>query len=134
MALRRKFKLPPEDEKFLDDYGLPWEAIIDGSPWVLIHDWLTTKGRYTEPKITAAVRIETGYPDTELNMVYVHPHLKRADGKPIGCADALQPIDGRTYQRWSRHRTPAHPWKVGEDSLVTHIFLIEDWFEREFEK
>jgi hypothetical protein len=133
MALRRQFKLPPEDEKFLDDYRRPWETIIDGSPWVLIHNWPTPNG-YTESEVTAAIRIETGYPDAELHMVYIYPHLHRADGKPIGCADALQPLDGKSYQRWSRHRTAVHPWKVGEDSLATHILLVEDWFEREFEK
>lgn len=133
MAPRRHFRLPVEDEQFLDDYGLSWETVVDGSPWLLIHDWPTPKG-YTEPKVTVAVRIETGYPDVALDMVYVLPHLKRADARPIGCADALQPIEGQSFQRWSRHRTPQNPWVPGVDNIGSHIFLIEDWFEREFEK
>jgi hypothetical protein len=133
MAPRRQFKLPVEDEKFLDDYGLPWEAVIDGSPWVLIHEWPTVKG-YTEPKITVAIRIETGYPDVGPDMVYVFPHLKRADGRAIGCADALQQVEDKSYQRWSRHRTAQNPWNPSVDNISSHIFLIEDWFEREFEK
>ncbi len=133
MSLRRQFKLPPEDEKFLDDYGLPWETVIDGSPWLLLHEWPTPKG-YNEPKITAAIRIETGYPDFGLDMVYVFPHLNRTDGKLIGCADAMQPLEGKSYQRWSRHRTAQNPWTPGVDNISSHIFLVEDWFEREFEK
>lgn len=133
MTVRRQFRLSVEDEQFLNDYGLPWETVVDGSPWLLIHDWPTPKG-YTEAKVTAAIRIETGYPDTALDMVYVFPHMKRADGRLIGCADALQPLDGKSFQRWSRHRTPQNPWLPGVDNIGSHIFLVEDWFEREFEK
>lgn len=133
MSGRRQFRLPPEDEKFLDEYGLGWEAVIDGSPWLLLHRWLTPKG-YTEHSVTVAIRIETGYPDVGPDMVYVFPHLRRADGKVIGCADALQSLEGRSFQRWSRHRTAQNPWVPGVDNLSSHIFLIEDWFEREFEK
>ena len=133
MALRRDFALPPDDVKFLDDYELPWEAIIDGSPWVLIHDFPTPPG-YSHAKVTAAIRIETGYPNTELNMVYFFPALTRRDGQPIKATEAPQPLDGKTFQRWSRHRTAQNPWKIGQDNIGSHIFLIEDWLEREFEK
>lgn len=133
MSGRRQFSLPPEDEKFLDEYGLEWETVINGSPWLLLHGWPTPKG-YTEPSVTAAIRIETGYPDVGPDMVYVYPHLKRADGKPIGCADAIQALECKSFQRWSRHRTAQNPWIPGVDNISSHIFLIEDWFEREFEK
>ena len=133
MSLRRQFDLSDEDIKFLNDYGLPWEAIVDGSPWVLSHDFPTPPG-YNHPKATAAIRIETGYPATELNMVYFFPALSRRDGKPIRATEAPQPLDGQTYQRWSRHRTAQNPWKVGQDHIGTHVFLIEDWLEREFDR
>lgn len=133
MALRRQFDLSPEDAKFLDDYERPWETVVDGSPWVLIHEFPTPRG-YNYERVTVAIRMETGYPDTELNMVYFYPALARLDGKPIGCADAWQSLDGKNYQRWSRHRTSANPWKIGFDNLGTHVFLIEDWLDREFEK
>ncbi len=131
--MRRQFDLPPEDQKFLDDYGLPWETVVDGSQWVLIHDFPTHEG-YNHTTTTAAIRIETGYPMTELNMVYFLPALARKDGRAIGATVSLQQIDGQTYQRWSRHRTANNPWRPGQDNLGTHIILIEDWLQREFEK
>jgi len=131
--MRRQFDLPPEDQKFLDDYGLPWETVVDGSQWVLIHDFPTHEG-YNHTTTTAAIRIETGYPMTELNMVYFLPALARKDGRAIGATESLQQIDGQTYQRWSRHRTANNPWRPGQDNLGTHIILIEDWLQREFEK
>ena len=44
MTLRRQFDLLPIDREFLDEYGLPWETIVDGSQWVLIHDFPTPSG------------------------------------------------------------------------------------------
>lgn len=133
MTLRRQFDLSEEDAKFLDDYGLPWETISDGSLWVLIHEFPTPPG-YNHPKVTAAIRIETGYPVAELNMVYFFPGLSRKDGQVIRATEAAQALDGNSYQRWSRHRTQQNPWKPGQDGLGSHIFLIEDWLEREFQK
>jgi hypothetical protein len=133
MALRRQFELLPEDQQFLDELGLPWETVIDGSRWVLIHDFPTHDG-YNHGRTTAAIRMETGYPQAQLDMEYFLPALARKDGKPIGAANATQSIDGKAYQRWSRHRTAQNPWRADEDNLGTHIHLIEDWLLREFKK
>ncbi len=40
MTLRRQFDLLPEDVQFLEEYGLPWETLVDGSRWVLLHEFL----------------------------------------------------------------------------------------------
>ncbi len=133
MTLRRQFDLLPEDEQFLNDYGLPWETVVDGSQWVLIHDF-PTYGPYDHATVTAAIRLETGYPNTALDMVYFSPSLARQDGIRINATEVQQPLDGKSFQRWSRHRTPQNPWKPGQDSVGTHIFLIEDWLQREFDK
>ena len=133
MTLRRQFDLLAQDLQFLEEYGLPWETIVDGSQWVLIHDFPTHDG-YNHARVTAAIRIETGYPQAELNMVYFFPALARKDGKGIGATQATQALDGKAFQRWSRHRTPQNPWKAGRDHLGTHVLLIEDWLAREFEK
>ena len=131
--MRQQFKLLPQDEEFLNQYGLPWETIIDGSQWVLIHNFPTHEA-YNYSQTSIAIRLETGYPQAQLDMVYVHPALVRKDAQPILNTDSNQPLDGKSWQRWSRHRTSTNPWRPNEDSLETHIFLIEDWFIREFEK
>lgn len=131
MALRRHFDLSADDQRFLDEYGLPWETLVDGPQWVLVHDLPTVAG-YNHSRVTAAIRLETGYPNTELNMVYFFPALARADGKAIGATQATQQIDGKVFQRWSRHRTAQNPWKAGRDNIGTHLLLVEDWLAREF--
>lgn len=131
MDCRREFALPPEDQAFLDGYGRPWEAILDGSPWVLIHDFCSQHPGYNEAAVTVAIRIETGYPTAPLDMVYVHPPLRRLDGQPLGATDVSQAIQGLSYQRWSRHYTGQNPWVVGIDGIERHVLSIEEWFRRE---
>lgn len=134
MSLRRDFTLPDVDIQFLEEYGRPWEAVKDGSLWVLVNNFPIPRG-YAQDEVTAAIRIETGYPeDAALDMVYFYPPLSRTDGQKIGASDSMQPIDGKQYQRWSRHYTAEHPFVRGQDNLGTHILTIEDWLAREFRK
>ncbi len=133
MEWRRQFTLLPADETFLVQYGLPWETIVDRSQWVLIHDF-PTHDSYNHAKASIAVRLETGYPQAQLDMVYVYPALTRKDSQPIPQTQGTQALDCKDWQRWSRHRTRANPWQPGEDCLETHVYLIEDWLVREFEK
>lgn len=133
MTVRKEFDLLPEDSEFLKNYGLPWEAINSNGQWILLHDFTTPEG-YNHTKVTVAIRLETGYPQSELDMAYFFPKLTRTDGKAIGQTQVNQNIDGKEFQRWSRHRTAVNPWVPGEDNLGSHIFLVEDWLEREFEK
>lgn len=132
MECRREFDLPPEDVAFLDGYGRPWEAIVDGSPWVLIHDFSSQHEGYNNPTVTVAIRIETGYPAMPLDMMYVHPQVSRLDGQVVRATEAQQIIQGVVYQRWSRHYTGEHPWMVGVDGLERHVLSVEEWFRREF--
>jgi hypothetical protein len=131
--MRRQFSLPEVDEDHLEARGLAWETVIEGGVrWLIIHDFPAPNG-YNQAKVAAAVRMDIGYPDAQLDMVYFYPHLARLDGRPIG-ALASQPLDGKDWQRWSRHRTAQNPWRPGEDDLSTHLALVEHWLEREFSK
>ncbi len=100
--------------------------------WVIIKSYPLPCG-YTVEVVDVAIKIGTGYPRTPLDMAYFFPALQRKDGKAIG---ALSPqiIDGKQYQRWSRHRTSVNPWREGVDDLSTHMALVSHWFSQEFIK
>lgn len=124
--VRRVFRLPEEDEAYLDTLGLRWETIVDSRVrWVVIHDHPLPEG-YTAQKVTIAIRIEGGYPPAALDMMYFLPPLARADGIAIRKTEAHN-IDGGTYQRWSRHYT----WREGVDALATHHLHIQHWLNAE---
>jgi hypothetical protein len=132
--MRRDFALPEGDLRLLERLALPWEAISQGGErWVVIRRFPIAPG-YNVQTADIAVQIPAGYPDTQLDMVFVAPVLFRVDGKALRNTEATQQISGVTYQRWSRHRTSQNPWRAGEDNLETHLDLIRDWFRREFER
>ena len=130
---RREFALPQEDLEWLERVPDRYELVAEGGVLrVVLYDFPIPLG-YQRRHADINVRIESGYPDSEIDMVYVHPALQRADGEAIA-AISSDDFDGKQWQRWSRHRTAANPWRPGVDNLATHFSLVEHWFAREFEK
>lgn len=129
--MKKEFILPEEDMEFLEKYKCSWETVLDGrNQWLLIHDFPVCDG-YNYEKVMVALKIDSGYPTSQIDMVYFNPPLKRKDGMPIGATSAQQ-ISGMNFQRWSRHRTRLNPWRPGIDNLQSHLLLVENWLEREF--
>ena len=131
--MRREFALPEEDQDWLDNLGLPYELVHENGVLRVVIDQLPIPPGYNAASVAVNVRIDPGYPDAQIDMAYFYPPLARCDGRPIG---ALSPdiFDQKEWQRWSRHRTPANPWRPGIDNLATHFALVEDWVARELEK
>lgn len=132
-TLQRAFSLPSGDVEFLDSLGRAWETTIEQKArWLLVHGFPVPDG-YNHNVVTVALRIQATYPDTEIDMAYFSPALSRADGKSIK-ALSQKVILGKTYQRWSRHRTPQNPWRPGVDDVSTHLGLVEHWLVSELGK
>lgn len=129
---RRQFRLPEADEAYLDARGLRWETVIENQVRrLVIHDYPVCAG-YNVGTVTLNLRIETVYPDGQIDMVYFNPGLARTDGTQIG-ALSQENFDGRAWQRWSRHRTANNAWIPGVDCVETHLLLVDSWLEREFQ-
>lgn len=126
------FALTEEDQLFADRHGVGQvERVVEGgNHWVLIHDLPVPEG-YNVDMVTAAVLLPSGYPLCGPDMVYFYPVLSLNSGKKIHAAEARMTIQGKTYQRWSRHFTPSAPWRPEEDSLETYILMIQSWLRKE---
>ncbi len=133
-GLRHAVLLPLEDIEYLNARGLVWETLIeDKFRWVLLHKFPIPEG-YNVTEADIAIKLSESYPSTPLDMVYVFPALYLLSEEKIKATDVLQALDGRSFQRWSRHRTPTNPWRPNVDYLATHIGLVEEWFSRELTK
>ena len=133
LGARREFALPEDDLFWLADAPHRFELVAEhGVLRVVLYGFPVPPG-YNHRAVDVNVRIESGYPDTQIDMVYVHPELQRLDGVPIG-ATCPEAFDGKQWQRWSRHRTPANPWRPGVDNLASHFALVKHWFVRELQK
>lgn len=130
---RRHFALPADDNAFLDSSGYTWEAVTEGGVHRVVIQAVPTPTGYNHSQIDLNFRIEGAYPDTQIDMVYLHPVLARTDGQPIGGL-ADDSFDGRMWQRWSRHRTGVNPWRPGIDGIATQFALVQEWLRQEFQK
>jgi hypothetical protein len=128
-ALRREFQLPEEDAETLDATGLLWETVkVGGVQWLLIQGWPIPAG-FNVQRVTLGIRVVQGYPAAALDMVYVHPPLKRAQGGAIAAVTETV-VDGRVFQQWSRHFSPENPWRPDVDNVGTFLRLASTWFEK----
>ena len=133
VALSQAFALPEADQCYLDNLDLAWECVKDANmQWVIICGWRTPDG-YNHPQVDMALLIPPLYPDAQIDMVYFSPYLARTDGGAIRQLTDC-PIQGKNWQRWSRHRTGQNPWRPGIDDIASHLALVDDWLRREFEK
>ncbi|MCL1475741.1 E2/UBC family protein [Argonema antarcticum] len=128
--MRQQFRLPSDNEEYLNARSLSWETVIDNRVQrVIVYDFPVPPG-YDRNNVDLNLRIETGYPDAQIDMVYFHPPLARSDGRPIKAITTEQ-FDGKQWQRWSRHRSVANPWRPGIDCIATHLGLVEEWLKKE---
>jgi hypothetical protein len=121
--MRREFSLPEEDHEHLDGLSLPWETVrVDGGQWLLLHKFSFPAG-YNLTEGSVAIQIPANYPVAPLDMAYFYPHLARLDGQPVRQANVEHPLEGKRWQRWSRH----YSWHPGQHNIGTHIVLVRHW-------
>lgn len=122
---RHMFPLSADDTEYLDNAFPDWEAIEGG--WILLPNFPLPSG-FTVSSTMAAIQIPPLYPASPLDMVYFNPSVLRSDGHPITATNCTQMIDGKPFQRWSRHYQP-NEWQPSEDSIATHVMAIKGWLE-----
>jgi hypothetical protein len=126
-------KLPKCDIDFISSFGPKVDVIADGGlNWLIIRDFEIPEG-YNVKKADAAILIPPHYPTTALDMIYFNPPLARSDGKLIRTL-SNRAIEGKTYQRWSRHRTAINKWNPDIDDIESHIDLMSSCLVAEFNK
>lgn len=125
--LRRELCMLPDDEEYLNNSFPNWESLATGN-WVLLPDFPLPEG-YEQKTAIAAIKIPGGYPTIAPDMVYFYPSIKRVDGKTIPATQCYQSIDGKEFQRWSRHYLPG-TWHAEEDGIAIHVMAIKDWLEK----
>lgn len=131
---RREFSLSAPDHAFLDSLQLHWEALASGGRlWVVVYGMPMPAG-FQVPTVDVAIEIAAGYPTSQLDMAYFYPPLVLTSGKPIQCVEAIEQLEGKGWQRWSRHRIGASVWVPGTDNLETHFAYMQDWLVREVEQ
>lgn len=124
---RLDFAMLAQDEEHLRYLGLRWETVVDGGRrWLIIRGYQLPPG-YNVPAADIAIEVPASYPTAQLDMFYCRPILSLQAGRPIPQTQHSEAILGATFQRWSRHRQ----WDAGQDTLATHLALVDESLCRE---
>ena len=116
-------KLPEADREYLERCGIAHRVFeADGMLNVELLDFPMPDGLSAR---TASVlfRLSASYPDTPPDMWWIIPHLTPVRGGTIPATEVIETIDGRSWQRWSRHLDPT-AWRSGIDSLESYVRLL----------
>lgn len=128
---RRDFKLLPKDEDYLNRRSLLWETIIENERrWLIIRSFTLPVG-YNYQTVDIASDIPTSYPAAEIDMFYCYPAVMTINNIEPPTTTVRVQIEGKQYQRWSRHLNGATKWNIDSDSVVTHIAVIDECILRE---
>ncbi|MGY5352004.1 multiubiquitin domain-containing protein [Wenyingzhuangia sp. IMCC45533] len=124
-------QLTIEDNAFLEKLNVVVvkEGRVD---WLIFRGYEIPEG-YNVTKSDVSIMIPPHYPTSQLDMFYFYPPLVRKDGKSIG-AITNKTIEGKVYQRWSRHRTLESKWDSNIDNIETHLDLMKSCLKLEFSK
>ncbi len=132
-SLRLMFRLSEDDVEFLHANKYEYETISENRVNRLVINNFSVPPGYNIETVNLFLRIEQNYPDSEIDMFYVYPHLQRSDGKGIR-ALTYENFEGKSWQRWSRHRSGENKWRPGIDGVRTHIELINELLKMELNK
>jgi len=132
-VVKNQFALPDEDILFSNSFENEVDLIQEGNTkWLILRNYKIPDG-YNVEVADLAILIPPHYPTTGLDMMYFNPPLARKDGAAIG-ALSYQIIEGKRYQRWSRHRTPANKWDANIHNVESHVDLMVRCLTAEFTK
>ncbi len=125
--------LPKEDLCFIASMSITVDYVEESSlSWIIFRDLEIPDG-YNVSKADAAILIPPHYPTAQLDMIYFSPALIRADGKMIRQL-SNRTIEGKIYQRWSRHRSAINKWNPETDNIESHLDLMLSCLRAEFNK
>ena len=116
--------LPSDDEGFRRRDLAPRRVVEGGRRW-LIFDVYPLPTGLSPQAVAMALEIPPSYPRAEIDMFYCHPAVRRDDGGTIPQTGVTEMIEGRTYQRWSRHRGVQSRWDARTDTVLTHLTLVD---------
>ncbi len=118
-------KLPEADREYLDRGGYSYRVFEEGGLLnvELLH--FPLPAGLNAPSASVLFRLSPSYPDTPPDMWWIIPHLTPVNGGVIPATELIETIDGRNWQRWSRHLDQTS-WRSGIDGLESYVRILRN--------
>lgn len=116
--------LPRKDRQYLDDRGIAFAEVIDGSQkGIVLRDFPLPPGLFDSESADILIVLPSGYADAPPDMFFALPWLKlKAEARHPRAANVSYSFAGQNWQRWSRH---SKHWRPGIDGIWTMLKRVE---------
>lgn len=104
------------------------EAIDEGSRTLVIARDVPLSRHWNRDRTSILVQVPQGYPLAAMDMFWVEPGLRLADGRVPKNADSIEMYAGLQWQRFSWHYPSGYRWNPSTDGLERHFRLIRSRF------
>lgn len=118
-------KLPESDREYLERAGIAHRVFEEGGMLNVELLEFSVPDGLNARHVNVLFRLSPSYPDTPPDMWWIIPHLTPVGGGAIPATEVIETIDGRSWQRWSRHLDPA-VWRSGIDGLESYVRLLRN--------
>ncbi|MFA5841123.1 MAG: E2/UBC family protein [Candidatus Paceibacterota bacterium] len=116
-------ELQKEDASYLAEKSYQYELFPENNELhVIIKEFPFPTSLYSPSTAELLIKIPPGYPNTQLDMFWTNPEIKKVDGQAPAASETREQHHGRSWQRWSRHY--ASGWRPGIDGLRSFIQSI----------
>jgi len=117
--------LPPQLSLELDQLrsqGLVIEVQEDSPLFCLIFkDYNLPEGIWNMSKTDLLIIAQPVYPNARLDMFWVEPGLRLADGRTPRAGDCMENHCGKQWQRFSWHPSK---WNPAQDNIITYLEFV----------
>jgi len=115
--------LPERDREYLVNRDLTYREVTDNHKGMVLIGFPLPIGLYNLSQADILILLPPGYPDLPTDMFYLFPWVTLVQtGKNPTTADQPFQLEGKSWQRWSRHN---NEWRIGVDGIHTSIVRME---------
>lgn len=116
---QKPFSLPRRDERYLSNKNIRYDLLTgeNNEKIIIFKQVPLPPHKFNFTTADVLVILPDGYPDCPTDMFYTDPWLKLSGTNAYPkAADQSYSLNGKSWQRWSRHN---NQWRPGIDGIKT---------------
>jgi hypothetical protein len=113
--------LSESDLHYLDSKGFKYRVSAPSNEIHLVIGDFELPAHYVPRKCELLLKLPPGYPNTNPDMFWTTPGIRLANGGAPLAADVIELLEGKQWQRWSRHN---NTWRPGVDDIQTKLRAV----------
>lgn len=118
--------LPPLLQQHIEalrEMGHKIEVLEDGTKiCIIFKEYAIANSHWNRTTTDLMIIAQPAYPNAKLDMFYVPPGMRLADGRVPKAGESEEVHGGKNWQRFSWH---VNNWNPAHDSLITYLNVVD---------